>query len=137
MFNYNVEINKYEHKEGNIRWTIDYLNVDEILKIAEQLYINLEEFDKGAKKAISIELINYKNEFWPEYDENDENLDWDAVDAGEFNITLEKFGETITLYDINIGKSEIYCEYQDGGLFGGHRIHAYFDHDYKFIKANV
>lgn len=101
------------------------------MKYLKLLYINLEEFDKGAKKAISTELINYKNEFCPEYDENDENLDWDAVDAGEFNITLEKFEETITLYDISIGTSEIYCEYQDGGLFGGHRIHAYFDHDYK------
>ena len=34
-------------------------------------------------------MINYKNDFWPEYDENDEHLNWDAVDAGEYDITKE------------------------------------------------
>ena len=39
-------------------------------------YICLEEFDKNAKVAIAEELIEYKNDFWPEYDENDEHLNW-------------------------------------------------------------
>ncbi len=31
----------------------------------------------------------------------------------------------------------MYCEYHDGDLFGGHRIHANFDHDYKLLNADV
>ncbi|MFD0050970.1 DUF2262 domain-containing protein [Actinomycetes bacterium NPDC127524] len=137
VFHYNEELNNFEYQEGNIDWTLDCNNIEEILKIAEQVYINLEEFDKIAKKAIATELLQYKNEFWPDYDENDESLDWDAVDAGEFDITIEEFEEIITLSNINIKKSGIYCEYKDGGLFGGHRIHAYFDNEFKLDKANI
>ena len=50
------------------------------------------------------ELIEYKNDFWPEYDENDEHLDWDAVDAGEYDMTKETFEQSITLMDIVIRK---------------------------------
>ena len=82
-------------------------------------------------------MIHYKNDFWPEYDENDEHLNWDAVDAGEYDVTKEKFAEAITLYDIEIRATDIYCEYHDGDLFGGHRIHAYFDNDYKLLSAEV
>ena len=57
-----------------------------------------------AKIAIAKELIEYKNDFWPEYDENDEHLDWDAVDAGEYDMTKETFEQSITLMDILIRK---------------------------------
>ncbi|MGD6845389.1 DUF2262 domain-containing protein [Bacillus infantis] len=137
VFHYNEELNNYEHEEGKIHWTLDCNNIEEILKIAEQVYINLGELDRNAKKAIATELIQYKNEFWPEYDENDESLVWDAVDAGEFDTKIEEFEEVITLSHINIKISVIYCEYNDGGLFGGHRIHAYFDNDFKLVKANI
>jgi len=100
-------------------------------------YICLEEFDKNAKVAIAEELIEYKNDFWPEYDENDEHLNWEAVDAGEYDITKETFEKSITLMDIVMRENDIYCEYNDGDLFGGHRIHASFDYEHNLLDAEI
>ena len=106
-----------------------------MIKRAEKLFIFLEGFEQIAKISIAEKLIDYKNDFWPDYDEDDENLNWAAVDAGEYDITKEEFAEAIILYEIRV--NDIYCEYHDGGLFGGHRIHAYFDNDYKLLNADV
>ena len=51
-------------------------------------------------------------------DENDEHLDWDAVDAGEYDMTKETFEQSITLMDIVMRENDIYCEYNDGDVFG-------------------
>jgi hypothetical protein len=141
VFTYNEDCKAFEASEGKIHWKLDIRNelvdVNEMIKRAEKLFIFLEKFDQMAKIAIMEKLIDYKNDFWPEYDEDDENLNWDAVDAGEYDVTKEEFEEAITLYDIEIRANDIYCEYHDGDLFGGHRIHAYFDHDYKLLSADV
>lgn len=141
VFTYNEDDKKFEVSKEKIHWKLDVRNelVDqnEMLNRAEKLYIFLEEFDQTAKMAIAEKLSDYKNDFWPEYDEDDENLNWDAVDAGEYDVTKEEFAEAITLYDIEIRANDIYCEYHDGDLFGGHRIHAYFDHDYRLLNAEV
>ncbi|MEX3748243.1 MULTISPECIES: DUF2262 domain-containing protein [Lysinibacillus] len=141
VFKYNENLNSFEASKGKIHWELNERNelVDksEMLKRAEKLFLFLEEFDQKAKIAITEKLIDYKNDFWPEYDEDDENLNWDAVDAGEYNVTKEEFAEAITLYNIEIRANDIYCEYHDGDLFGGHRIHAYFDNDYKLLNADV
>ena len=141
VFTYNEDRKTFETSKGKIHWTLDMRNelVDknEMIKRAEKLFIFLEKFDQTAKIAITEKLIDYKNDFWLEYDEDDENLNWDAVDAGEYNVTKEEFAEAITLYDIKIRANDIYCEYHDGDLFGGHRIHAYFDNDYKLLNADV
>ena len=141
VFTYNEDRKTLETSNGKIHWTLDIRNelVDknEMIKRAEKLFIFLEKFDQTAKIAIMEKLIDYKNDFWPEYDEDDENLNWDAVNAGEYDVTKEEFAEAITLYDIKIRANDIYCEYHDGDLFGGHRIHAYFDNDYKLLNADV
>jgi len=141
VFTYNEIRKTFEASKGKIHWKLDIRNelVDknEMIKRAEKLFIFLEEFDQMAKIAITEKLIDYKNDFWPEYDEDDENLNWDTVDAGEYDITKEEFAEAITLYDIEIRENNIYCEYHDGDLFGGHRIHAYFNNDYKLLNADV
>lgn len=141
LFTYNELTGTYEANEGKIHWSIDTRNesvdVGEMLKTAEKLFLCIEEFDQKAKAAIAENLIDYKNDFWPEYDENDENLNWDAVDAGEYDVTKEQFQEAINLYDIVIRVNEIYCEYYDGNLFGGHRIGAYFNSGYELLRANV
>ncbi|MGN8230859.1 DUF2262 domain-containing protein [Paenibacillus polymyxa] len=141
VFTYNEDYTALEANEGKIHWRLDVKNgsvdVAEMIKRAEELFLCLADFDRKAKEAIAGELIEYKNDFWPEYDENDENLNWDAVDAGEYNTTNEKFQESITLYDIELNTNEIYCEYDDGDLFGGHRIHAYFDKNFKLLRADV
>lgn len=138
VFAYNEDSKTFEASKGKIDWKLDISNemVDknEMLKRAERLFIFIEEFDQTAKMAITKKLIDYKNDFWPEYDEN---LNWDAVDAGEYGVTKEEFVEAITLYEIEIRVNDIYCEYHDGGLFGGHRIHAHFDYDYKLLNADV
>ncbi|CKF15338.1 Uncharacterized protein conserved in bacteria [Streptococcus pneumoniae] len=115
----------------------EHVQVHEMLKRAEKLYVCLEEFDKKAKLAIAEELIEYKNDFWPEYDENDEHLDWNAVDAGEYDMTKETFEQSITLMDIVMRENDIYCEYNDGDVFGGHRIHASFDNEYNLLAAEI
>ena len=141
VFTYNDFNNSYEQNDGEIHWTLkitnESANVNAILKKAEQLFKCIDEFDKKAKEAIAEELIDYKNDFWPEYDESDKNLDWDSVDAGEYNVTSDKFVKAITLYDIEIGENDIFCEYNDGDLFGGHRIHACFNNDYQLLSAEV
>lgn len=95
MFIFNETFQTYEQNEGKVHWELDvrneHVHVYEMIKRAEKLYICLEEFDKNAKVAIAKELIEYKNDFWPEYDENDKHLDWDAVDAGEYDMTKETF----------------------------------------------
>ncbi|MEH7110044.1 DUF2262 domain-containing protein [Bacillus sp. JJ1764] len=141
VFTYNDDRKVFEANEGKIHWKLDirneFVDVDEMLKKAEKLFSCIEEFDKNAKVSIADKLIDYKNDFWPEYDEDDEYLNWDTVDAGEYDITKEKFQEAITLYDIEIRANEIYCEYDDGDLFAGHRIHAYFDNNYELLRADV
>lgn len=120
MFIFNETFHTYEQNEGKVHWGLDTGNervhVYEMMKRAERLYRCLEEFDKKAKIAIAEELLEYKNDFWPEYDENDEHLNWDAVDAGEYDITKETFEKSITLMDIVIRANDIYCEYNDGEL---------------------
>lgn len=141
VFTYNEEMKAYEAHEGKIHWKLDIshegVDVKEMAKSAEKLFLRLEEFDKNAKKAIAEKLIAYKNDFWPEYDEDDENLDWDAVEAGEYDVTKEQFEKALTLYDIIIRANDFYCEYDDGDLFGGHRIHTHFDYDGKLLSAEV
>ncbi|MBO1001238.1 DUF2262 domain-containing protein [Pseudogracilibacillus auburnensis] len=141
LFTYNEICKTYEQNDGKIHWSLDIrnegVNVNKLLKKAEELFLFMEDFDKKAKVAIAEKLIDYKNDSWPEYDENDENLNWDVVDAGEYDVTKEKFAEVITLYDIVIRVNDIYCEFDDGDLFGGHRIHAYFDDYYELLNADV
>ncbi|SFC85176.1 hypothetical protein SAMN04488168_110141 [Bacillus sp. 491mf] len=141
VFTFNETCKIYEQNKGKIHWQLDirneYVDVNEMIKRAEKLFLCIEEFDKKAKVAIAEQLIDYKNDFWPEYDENDEHLNWDAVDAGEYDVTKEEFEKTIILYDIEIRANDIYCEYHDGDLFAGHRIHAYFDNNYKLLSADV
>ncbi|MED0875520.1 DUF2262 domain-containing protein [Bacillus mobilis] len=141
MFIFNETFHTYEQNEGKVHWGLDIGNesvhVHEMMKRAEKLYICLDEFDRKAKVAIAEELIEYKNDFWPEYDENDEQLDWDAVDAGEYDMTKETFEKSITLMDIVMRENDIYCEYDDGDLFGGHRIHASFDYEYNLLDAGI
>jgi len=131
----------YTHEEGSIHWTLeisdDKANVYEMVQRAEKLYKVIQEFDKQARVAIADELTSYKNDFWPEYDENDEHLNWDEVDAGKYDVTPDTFAASIKLLDIVIRNEDIYCEYDDGELFGGHRIHAYFESDYRFRSAEI
>ncbi len=141
VFTYNEEMKAYAANEGRVHWKLDIshegVDVKEMIKSAEKLFVRLQEFDKNAKKAIAEKLIAYKNDFWPEYDEDDKNLDWDAVDAGEYDVTKEQFEKALTLYDIVIRANDFYCEYDDGDLFGGHRIHTYFDYDGNLLSAEV
>ncbi|GGA37850.1 DUF2262 domain-containing protein [Psychrobacillus lasiicapitis] len=141
VFTYNEDTKTFEASKGKIHWQLNIIdelvNQNEMLKRAEALFLVLEEFNRKAKTAIAEKLINHKNDFWPEYDEDDENLNWDAVDAGEYDVTKEEFAEAISLYDIEIREKDIYCEYNDGNLFGGHRIHAHFDNDYKLLNTEV
>ncbi|MEO4054723.1 DUF2262 domain-containing protein [Solibacillus sp. CAU 1738] len=141
VFTFSEDCKEYQQNEGKIHWSLDirgeYIDINKMIKRAEKLFVCIEEFDKKAKVAIAEKLIDYKNDFWPEYDENDENLNWDAVDAGEYNVTKAEFEEAIILYDIKIRANDIYCEYYDGDLFGGHRIHTYFDNDYNLLSADV
>jgi hypothetical protein len=141
MFIFNETFHTYEQEEGKVHWGLDIgkelVHVHEMMKRAERLYICLEAFDRKAKVAIAEELIDYKNDFWPEYYENDEQLNWDAVDAGEYDMTKETFEKSITLMDIVIRENDIYCEYNDGDVFGGHRIHASFDNEYNLLEAGI
>ncbi|WP_153979642.1 DUF2262 domain-containing protein [Paenibacillus xylanilyticus] len=131
----------YTYEKGPVHWTLeisdDKANFYEIMQRAENLYRVLHEFDKQAKVSIADELTSYKNDFWPEYDEDDEHLDWDEVDAGKYDVTPETFAASIKLLDIVIRHEDIYCEYDDGELFGGHRIHAYFDNDHRLRSAEI
>ena len=61
--------------------------------------------------------------------------DW--IDAGKYDVTREAVKKAITLCDVQISFDIICCEYKDSDLFGGHRMHALFDHDYKLISADV
>ncbi|KRG16466.1 DUF2262 domain-containing protein [Lederbergia galactosidilytica] len=138
-FQYNQHVKSFKLEIGSIYWSLDneHADLSELVCKAEELYSVLEDFNKKTKMAIAQELIDYKNDFWPEYDEDDETLDWDAVDAGEYDISVEIFIKAITLLDIEINAQGIYLEYDDGDLFGGHRIHAKFDYDYKLLQATI
>lgn len=141
IFTFDEAVKSYHLEIEGIRWNLDVSHeqaaVHILLEKAERLFLNIGSFDRQSKKAIAERLIDYKNDFWPEYDEDDEELDWDAVDAGDYNVKQEAFEAAITLCDIQISTDSIYCEYTDGDLFGGHRIHAYFEEDYKLISADV
>ncbi|KAB8126223.1 DUF2262 domain-containing protein [Gracilibacillus oryzae] len=139
-FFYNENFQVYELKQDKLHWTLDSgagKTVCPLIEKAETLFTCLEEFDQRIRFAIAEKLIDYKNDFWPEYDENDEYLDWDAVDAGELDVSKEDFAEAIVLYYIKISTNNIYCEFYDGDLFGGHRIHAHVDDDYNLLRADI
>lgn len=141
VFSYNETSKSFEIYKEKINWQLeissDSIDVNEMVKEAEKLFNSLEEFDQKARIAISENLITFKNDFWPEYDENDINLNWDEVESGKYDVTKNEFANRITLYHIRIRTKEIYCEYGDGDLFGGHLIHAYFNNDYELVKVNV
>lgn len=140
-FEYNTELYSYIHSRGRVHWALKIVDestvVDELVRKAELLFVELDRFEELAKMKIAEELIDFKNDVWLEYDENDPELDWDAVDAGEYDLSIGEFIESITLIDIEIRSNEIYCEFSDGDLFGGHRIHAYFSDDYKLKQADI
>ncbi|MCM3172986.1 DUF2262 domain-containing protein [Paenibacillus sp. MER 99-2] len=140
-FKYDEQFNTYEHTEGKVYYTLrleqDCANVDELMSRAEKIFCETAEFENKAKAQVAHHLIDYKNDFWPEYDEDDENLNWDDVDAGKYDVSIEDFVKAIILLDIEIRKNQIYCEFSDGDLFGGHRIHAGFDYEYRLIQADV
>lgn len=141
VFTYNKDLKKFTAIQEKIHWALDIeaelANQHHMIEKAEKLSLGLKAFDLKARRDIAEHLIQYKNDFWPEYDENDSNLDWDAVDAGAYDVPVEAFAKVITLLDIEINENKIYCEYDDGDLFGGHRIHAYFDDAYTFVSADV
>src|SRR5690606_4565593 len=89
VFTYNEECKIFELRKGKIHWILEIkselIDKKEMIQKAEKLFLILEEFDQKAKIAIAEKLIDYKNEFWPEYDEDNENVNWDAVDAGEYD----------------------------------------------------
>lgn len=140
-FVYEEMINAYTYQEDLVHWALDVSNetsnIHEMLQRAEKLYGILPEFDNRSKAVIADELTTFKNEFWPEYDENDEELNWDDVDAGKYDVTKERFADAIKLLDIVIVHENIYCEYDDGELFGGHRIHVYYDNNYNLVSAEI
>lgn len=137
---YNESYPAYERTIGKINWKLDAqetADVTVLIQKAEKLFVCLEDFDKKAKACIAEKLIAYKNDCWPEYDENDEDLNWEAVDNGLYDITEREFAEALTLHDIVIKTESIYCEYLDGDLFGGHRVHACFDDHYSLLEATI
>lgn len=141
VFEFNSDYMAYEHNGRKIKWILklekERDDVNNLMLKAEKLFTDVGVFDKIAKRSIAVKLIDFKNDFWPEYDENDEELDWDAVDAGEYDVTIEKFEGLISLHFIEVRSNYIYCEYYDGDLFGGHRIHASFDYNYNLIHAEL
>ncbi len=108
LFTFNETCKAYQQKNGEIHWQLDirneYVDVNEMIKSAEKLFLCIEEFDKKAKVAIAEKLINYKNDFWPEYDENDEHLNWDAVDAGEYDITKKNLQKQLRSMKLKLEK---------------------------------
>ena len=140
LFSYDEATKKFKNCEGNIFWSLNSNNTIDarkLLIIAESLFSSIDIFQKQVGTSVAAYLLDYKNDFWPEYDENDPTLSWEAVDAGEYNITHEKFVTSITLCDVIISKEVINCEFHDGDLFGGHRIHATFSHDLKILEASI
>ncbi|QUW21122.1 DUF2262 domain-containing protein [Sporosarcina sp. Marseille-Q4063] len=141
IFVYNEELISYELEIDKVPWSLkmnDQMEkADQLMKRAEVLFKNRHEFNTKVKVSIAEELLDYKNDFWPVYDEDDENLDWDKVDAGEYDTTRERFTEAITLLGIEIKVDNIYLEYDDGDLFGGHRIHVLLDKNGQLLKAEI
>ena len=140
LFSYDETTKNFKNCEGKICWSLNSNNTvdaNQLLLVAERLFSSIELFHNQVRTSVAAYLLDYKNDFWPEYDENDPTLSWEAVDAGEYNITHEKFVSSITLYDVVISKEVINCEFHDGDLFGGHRIHATFSHDLKVLEASI
>lgn len=121
QFIYNESYPAYERTIGKINWKLDAQETADVTVLIQK-----------AEK-----LIAYKNDCWPEYDENDEDLNWEAVDNGLYDITEREFAEALTLHDIVIKTESIYCEYLDGDLFGGHRVHACFDDHDSLLEATI
>ena len=141
IFVYSEELNSFELQTDKVHWSLKMDNqmeeATQLMKRAEVLSKKMCEFNTKAKESIVEELLDYKNDFWPEYDEDDESLDWEKVDAGEYDITRERFAKSITLLDIELSFDKIYLEYDDGDLFGGHRIHVLFDGNGQLLKAEI
>jgi hypothetical protein len=141
IFVYREELNSFNLQLDKVHWILKMDNqmqeAAQLMKRAEGLYKNMHEFNAKVKESIAEELLVYKNDFWPDYDEDDENLDWDKVDAGEYDITRKRFTESITLLEIEINVDNIYLEYDDGELFGGHRIHVLLDKNGQLLKAEI
>lgn len=140
-FVYNKEFNVYENNDGKISYALnmkdDKTDANELMARAEEIFAKYQTFEQLVKPQIARELIDHKNDNWPEYDEDDENLDWDEVDAGKYNVSELKFESLITLLHIHIYPTHIYCEFDDGELFGGHRIHSEFDYEYQLISTDI
>lgn len=140
-FQYDHLIKDYKLKKNRVIWSLNTTENNKsynlLLKKAEAFYDNFNIINERLKHEIAKSMIDFKNDFWPEYDEDDENLDWDAVDAGEYNVSINTFKSKIDLLDIQINYNGIYLEYDDNNLFGGHRIHVNIDDDYKLINAEI
>ena len=61
--------------------------------------------------------------------------DW--VDTGKYDVTLEAVKKAITLVMFKSALAPSAENINMGDLFGGHRIHALFDHGHKLISADV
>ncbi|MHA7966786.1 DUF2262 domain-containing protein [Paenibacillus sp. CAU 1782] len=140
-FVYNKEFNAYEKNDGKVSFALNLkdkkTDAYELMARAEAIFAKYQIFEQLVKPQIARELIDYKNDFWPEYDEYDENLDWDEVNTGKYDLTEAVFETKITLLHIHIHPTHIYCEFNDGEMFGGHRIHSEFDYEYQLISADI
>ena len=140
LFSYDETTKNFRNCQGKICWSLNSNNTvdaNQLLLVAERLFSSIELFHNQVRTSVAAYLLDYKNDFWPEYDENDPTLSWEAVDAGEYNITHEKFVSSIILCDVVISKEVINCEFDDGDLFGGHRIHATFSNDLRLLEASI
>lgn len=139
-FTIDTATDTFMNKDDLVYWCIDTSDINTARSLVDKvdyLYDNFEKFLKKSKHLIAKELIEHKNDFWPEYDENDEDLDWEAVERGDFNVSVEEFSSKIKLLDLIIFEDEIYSEFKDGDLFGGHRIHATFTYNFKLKSADI
>lgn len=98
VFTYNKDLKKFTAIHGEIHWILDIEELadkNNFIGKVEKLSLVIEAFDLKARRDIAEKLIQYKNDFWPEYDEDDGNLNWDAVEAGAYDVTIEEFAEAI------------------------------------------
>lgn len=110
LFSYKETTKNFENCKGNIHFSLNNISIGsakELLIGVEKQFSTVEVFEQHVKTSVAENMLDYKNDFWPEYDENDPNLNWEAVDAGKYNITLEEFVSSITLSDVVINKHEI------------------------------
>ncbi|GGO08404.1 hypothetical protein [Saccharibacillus kuerlensis] len=82
VFTYDQESHSYTHQEGSINWRLKLENknaktadVDQLVSRAESLVSEFGEFEQAAGRAVAEKLIDFKNDFWPEYNEDDPDLD--------------------------------------------------------------